>query len=211
VFFTDRADAGVKLALELFAYRGRKDVFVVGLARGGVAVAHAVARALGLPLDVCVVRKIGAPGNEELAIGAVTEMGGLFYNESIIASLGISPKYIKEETARQKETASKRAALYRSGKKAPSYKGKTVILVDDGIATGATMHAALKAAKAHGAKETVLAVPVAPPGSMEEFAGAADRIVCLYTPKTFFAVGQFYREFDQVDDSEVVAMLNPTD
>lgn len=205
--FADRQEAGAKLAEALDSYRDRQDTVVIGLARGGVAVAFEIAKKLALALDVCVVRKIRTPDNEELALGAVTETGGLYLNEMLIASFKISAEYLRTEISCQQEAAQKRAALYRKKKRPCDVQGKIVIVVDDGIATGATMHAALSMMREQGAKKIVLAVPVAPADELKEFQQDVSRIVCLYTPLNFLAVGQFYDDFSQVDDAQVAGML----
>jgi putative phosphoribosyl transferase len=206
VLFNDRKEAGAKLAEKLSGYRRQPQTVVVGLARGGVVVAHAVAAALGLPLDVIVIRKVGAPHHEELALGAVDEEGHGVFNEDIIQELGITSAYVKEETERQKKIAHDRAAKYR-GNKQTEIKGKTAIIVDDGIATGASMRAAILGLRKKGAKKIVLAVPVAAPESLMEIAPEVDETVCLYAPGVFMAVGQFYRDFDQTSDEEVIRLL----
>ena len=206
--FKSRGDAGVQLALKLQRYCKQKDTLVVGLARGGVAVAYEVAKALQLPLDVLIVRKIGAPGHEELGIGAVTENGTISLNEQLIATLGVSSDYLKRETEKQKQAALKRAQRYRKGGLAPNFKGKTILLVDDGIATGASMRVAIQALRASNAAKIVIAVPVAAPDSLQQIAKEADEIVCLSKPVFFEAVGSFYKAFEQVSDEEVVRLLS---
>lgn len=208
MLFKDRYEAGNKLAEMLEKYRGQSQTVVVGLARGGVVVAHALAKALNLPLDVVVIRKIGAPLQEELAVGAIDEEGHGFFNDGIIQALNISPAYLQEEIEKQKKLAQQRAALYRQGGKKTDVKGKTVIVVDDGIATGASIKAALYALKQKGVKKIILAVPVAPPETLKSLAKAVDETICLYTPAVFMAVGQFYRKFDQTSDEEVIKLLS---
>ena len=207
MIFKDRREAGLKLAEKLEKFRDQPKTVVMGLARGGVVVAHAVAKALHLPLDVIVVRKIGAPGQEELAIGAIDEEGDGFFNEAIIRSLNISPDYIKKEVTAQKKIAEERAALYRKEKKKTEINNQTIIVVDDGIATGATVHAALIGLKKKGAKKIILAVPVAAADSLKILSKEVDETVCLYTPSDFMAVGQFYQKFDQTSDEEVMRLL----
>ncbi|MBS0648058.1 MAG: phosphoribosyltransferase [Verrucomicrobia bacterium] len=208
MLFKDRFEAGLKLAEKLEKYRDPSQTVVVGLARGGVVVAYALAQALNLPLDVVVIRKIGAPLQDELAIGAIDEEGQGFFNDGIIQALNISPSYLQEEIEKQKKVAQQRAALYRQGGKKTDVKGKTVLVVDDGIATGASMKAALYALKQKGAKKTILAVPVAPAEALKKFSKMVDETVCLYTPAVFRAVGQFYRKFDQTSDEEVIKLLS---
>ncbi|MBS0615137.1 MAG: phosphoribosyltransferase [Verrucomicrobia bacterium] len=205
MIFDDRHQAGEKLALSLLPFKGQKDVIVAGLARGGVVVAHSVAQKLELPLDVIIIRKIGAPHNEELAVGAIDENGEGLLNESIISALGVSRAYLKDETERQRQIAQKRLETY--GRKGHTFRGKTVILVDDGIATGASMKAAIHCTKKKGAKKIIVAVPVASPDTIEEIKPTVDSVVCLYEPLNFQAVGQFYELFDQTTDAEVISLL----
>ncbi len=207
MIFKDRVEAGVKLAARLEKFRSQPQTVVMGLARGGVVVAHAVAEALHLPLDVIVIRKVGAPDQEELAVGAVDEEGDGFLNQGIIRTLNISPEYIQKEVDHQKKVAQQRAALYRKGKKKTDIQGKTVIVVDDGIATGASVRAALLGLKKKGAAKIVLAVPVAAADSLKSLSKEVDETVCLYDPSNFMAVGQFYQKFDQISDDEVLKLL----
>jgi putative phosphoribosyl transferase len=208
MLFNDRRDAGVQLAAALEAYRKQPETMVIGLARGGVVVAHAVAEILSLPLDVVVIRKVGAPFNEELAIGAVDEEGNGFFNEDLIRSLGVTASQLESEVEQQKELAGRRSALYRKNRKSREVHGKTVIVVDDGIATGASMRAVLRSLRKKKPKKIVLAVPVAPPDSLESLSKEADETVCLCTPAAFRAVGQFYKSFEQTTDEEVVRLLS---
>lgn len=207
MIFKDRHEAGLKLAAKLEKYRAQPQTVVVGLARGGVVVAHAVAQVLHLPLDVIVIRKVGAPDQEELAIGAVDEEGDGFLNQGIIHALNIRPEYVQKEVDQQKKVAGERAALYRKGKKKIDIEGKTVIVVDDGIATGASVRAALLGLKKKGAKKVVLAVPVAAADSLKSLSKEVSETVCLYDPSDFMAVGQFYQKFNQTSDDEVIRLL----
>jgi putative phosphoribosyl transferase len=207
MIFKDRHEAGIQLAAKLERYRAQPQTVVMGLARGGVVVAHAVAKALQLPLDVIVIRKVGAPDQEELAIGAVDEEGDGFLNQGIIRSLNISPEYVQKEVDKQKKVAGERAALYRKGKKKTDIQGKTLIVVDDGIATGASMRAALLGLKKKRAGKIILAVPVAASDSLKSLSKEVDETVCLYDPTDFMAVGQFYQKFDQTSDDEVMTLL----
>lgn len=204
--YKDRKEAGKLLAEELGRYRNREDVLVLGLPRGGVTVAYEVARALGVSLDILIVRKIGYPGNPELAVGAVSETGATALNEDIIAH-GVTRDYIERETARQKEEIVRRMGLYRGGKGLPPLAGKTVILVDDGIATGATVKAAIATLRKEPLARLVVALPVSSREAAREISGTVDEWVCLQTPSPFYAVGAFFRDFTQVEDDEVVAML----
>jgi len=210
MFFKNRQDAGRKLASELKEYKDRKDVQVLGLARGGVIVAYEVAKALELPLNIVIPRKIGAPGNPELAIGAITETGAGVLNENIIARLGVSQAYIEQAIHKEKEEAQRRIKLYRKYAPLVNLEEKTVILVDDGIATGATMQAAVKSVQAENASYVIVAVPVASRDAIEILERMADKIVSLYSPADFGAVGYFYEYFDQAEDSEILDLLCKT-
>ena len=204
--FHDRVDAGKKLADKLSQYRS-KDVVVLAIPRGGVVVGFEVAGDLGAPLSVIIPRKIGAPGNPELAIGAVTEEGDTYIDSIIVKSLGVTQSYIDEVKQLEVEEIKRRMKTYLGDRQRPELKGKTVILVDDGIATGATMKAAIRTLRRHGPAEVIVAVPVAPPETVESLKELADSVVCLETPSFFYAIGQFYREFDQVGDAEVIRLL----
>jgi putative phosphoribosyl transferase len=210
--YRDRGDAGRKLSRHLLKYGEEKGVVVLGLPRGGVVVAAEVAGALGAPLDVMIVRKLGSPRNPELAIGALAETGARVLNRDIIASLRVPQTYLEEETARQGREIVRRKTLYRGGGEILPLRGKTVIVVDDGIATGGTLKTALAAVSQAGAARVVFAVPVAPAevlAEMREKAGA-DEGICLLTPNFFRAVSLYYRHFDQTGDDEVVQLLNAT-
>jgi len=202
VFFADRHEAGRRLAEALLEYAG-KDAIVLSLPRGGVVVGYEVARRLQLPLDVIITHKVGAPGNPEYAIGAVAENGEVVLNKPEIRLLGVSEQYLREEIAHQEEEIERRVQLYRNGRRLPSLKNRIAILVDDGIATGFTMFAAAEAVKAEVPAEVVIAVPVAAPSSLQSLKPVVDRIVCLAAPTPFWAVGAFYRDFEQVTDEEV--------
>jgi len=206
VLFGDRHEAGRRLARCLEEYRGA-DAVVLGLPRGGVVVGAEIAGALGLPLDVIISRKIGAPGNPEYAIGAVAENGEVQLNEAEIAAFGISRRYIHDQVQQELREIERRIQLYRAGRKLLDLEGRTVILVDDGIATGFTVMVAIKAVRAERPRKVVLAVPVAPPESIEELQPQVDQLVCLATPVPFLAVGRFYRRFEQVSDEEVTQYL----
>ena len=208
--YRDRKDAGKRLAERLMHYRDKADVIVLGLPRGGVTVAYEVARALHCPLDILIVRKIGFPGNPELAAGAVSETGSVVFNEDIVARYGVSRAYLDEETARQKEEIARRITLFRGGKGVPPLTGKTVILVDDGVATGATAKAAISTLKKERIAKLVVALPVASWEAEQEMAPLADECVCLQAPADLMAVGYYYADFTQVEDAEVVAMLKET-
>lgn len=207
MLFKDRRDAGKQLVPKLAKYKDSKDVIVLGLARGGVVTAYEVASGLNVPLNVVVVRKIGAPGNEELALGAIAEHGEGIFNDQLISVLGISSEDLELEVERQKKILKVRVDLYRGSSPAPVLKGKTVILVDDGIATGASMRVAVKSVRDAGAAKVVLAVPVAAPDSLRKIEKEVDEVVCLSTPVFFEAVGGFYRAFEQTSDEEVIHLL----
>lgn len=207
MIFQDRRDAGKKLVPSLKKYAHQPDTVVIGLPRGGVVTAYEVAAGLHLPLDVIFPRKVGAPFNPELAIGAVTETGEGVFNESLIEGLRIPSEYIQETIQKEKKTAQERLNIYR--KKCPKIplEGKSVIIVDDGLATGATMKAAIQSIKAEGADRIIVAVPVAPQDTYQEIKELVDEIIVLHAPSYFMAVGQFYHTFDQTENDEVVALL----
>jgi putative phosphoribosyl transferase len=207
MLFKNRRDAGSQLAAKLSQYKNSKDVIVLGLARGGMVVAAEVASELNVALNVVVVRKIGAPYNEELALGAIAEHGEGIFNENLIGMLGVSSDYLKMEVERQKKVLNERLALYRGKSPAPDLKGQTIILVDDGIATGASIRVAIKSMKIAKVKKIILAVPVAAPDSLNKIEREVDETVCLYTPAFFESVGGFYREFGQTSDEEVMHLL----
>ena len=205
--YRDRRDAGKRLAERLAHYRDKAGVIVLGLPRGGVTVAFEVAGALRCPLDVLIVRKIGFPGNPELAAGAVSETGIVVFNEDIVSRYGVNREYLDRETSRQREEIARRVELFRGGKGISPLAGKTVVLVDDGVATGATMKAAISTLKEERLAKLVAALPVASREAEEEMRTLVDEWVCLLTPACFMAVGGFYSDFTQVEDEEVVAML----
>ncbi len=204
--FADRDDAGRRLAARLGHLRGEPAV-VLGLPRGGVPVAFQVARALGAPLDVIVVRKLGTPFRPELAMGAVGEGGVAVINRQVVDSARVPEDELAAVQAREQAAADARAARYRARWPRRPLDGRVAVVVDDGIATGATARAACQIARAHGAARVVLAVPVAPPGWEERIGADADELVCVATPPGFFAIGEFYARFPQVPDDEVIACL----
>ena len=205
--FPDRRNAGLQLAEKLEHYKHRKGVLVLALPRGGVVTAFEIARSIGAPLDVLIVRKIGFPGQEELAVGAVSETGVVALNKHIISYGGVSEKYIEDEIAEQKEELARRIRLYRGGKPIEKLEDKTIVLVDDGVATGATMKAAIATLKEEKIERLVVAVPVAPQETAEVLRAMADEFICLFTPSDFMAVGDYYRDFAQVTDEEVAEIL----
>lgn len=205
--FQDRREAGVSLAKRLERYEGRDDVVVLGLPRGGVPVAYEVARALKAPLDVFVVRKLGVPGHRELAMGAIASGGVRVLNEDVLAWNRV-PESVIEETAREERAElERRERAYREGRAPADLKGRMVLLVDDGLATGSTMKAAVQAVRAHAPAHIIVAVPVGAPESCDELAGIADEVVCAREPERFAAVGQWYVDFSQTTDAEVRELL----
>jgi putative phosphoribosyl transferase len=205
--FADRADAGRVLAEELAPYALSPDVIVLGLPRGGIPVAYEVACALGAPLDVFVVRKLGAPDQEELAMGAIASGDVVVLNDEVIDALKISPDELKAEIENEGRELERRAAIYRGGRPLTAVKGKIVILVDDGLATGSTMRAAVAALRQQGPAQIVVAVPVGASSTCAEFEGIADRCVCAIAPDQFRSVGLWYEDFAQTDDDEVCDLL----
>jgi predicted phosphoribosyltransferase len=205
--FRDRTDAGRQLAAELGHYVGRDDVVVLALPRGGVPVAAEVARALGAPLDVFLVRKLGVPGREELAMGAIASGGVRVLNDDVVRELGIPEHWIEAVAAREDEELRRREAAYRDDRPLPDVRGKTVILIDDGLATGASMRAAVAAARKLGPARVVVAVPVGAAETCREFRAIADEVACVEEPDPFFAVGAWYRDFSQTTDDEVRELL----
>lgn len=205
--FPNRAEAGRLLATKLEKYAGRDDVIVLGLPRGGVPVAYEVARALGVPLDVFIVRKLGVPGFEELAVGAIASGGVRVLNEDVMRALPNASEIIEAVTQRETQELERREQEYRDGRPAPEIANRAVILIDDGLATGATMRAAVKALRQRGAAKIVVAVPVGPPDTCREFEDEADEVVCASAPEFFQAVGQYYEDFSQTSDEEVRDLL----
>jgi predicted phosphoribosyltransferase len=205
--FKDRIEAGRLLGEALQAYGGREDVIVLGLPRGGVVVAAEVARMLRAPLDVCVVRKLGTPGHAELAMGAIAAGGVRVLNDELIRSLRIPAKAIEAVAAREGAELERRERLYRQGKPPADLLGRIVMIVDDGIATGATMLAAVRALKQAGPATLIAAAPVAPPSALAELKREADQAICLLAEESLIAVGYWYEDFDQTTDREVQACL----
>ena len=204
--FKDRKDAGELLAGCLAEYRD-KNVIVLGIPRGGVPVAAEVARGLNADMDIIVARKLGSPVSAELAIGAVTANGGRYLNEEIIRELQVSDEFIDRVTEAQREDARQREERFRGARSAPVLTGRVVILVDDGLATGATMRAAVRSVRKAEPARLVVAVPVAPPQTCAELREEADEVVCPYQPDPFWAIGLFYGDFEQVEDEEVSRIL----
>lgn len=205
--FANRSEAGKCLARALNAYAGRKDILVLALPRGGVPVALEIAKALGAELDVIVVRKLGVPYQEELAMGAIASGGAKVLNEDVISSLGLSEETIEAVVRKEAQELSRRERLFRGERPFPEVKGRTVILVDDGLATGATMRAAVAALRQLQPAAIVVAVPVAPLDTVAKLRQEVDDLICLATPENFYAVGQWYVDFSQVSDEEVRQLL----
>jgi predicted phosphoribosyltransferase len=205
--FQNRAAAGRLLAEKLQKYHNRDDVIVLGLPRGGVPVAYEVAHSLGAPLDVFIVRKLGVPGFEELAVGAIASGGVRVLNEEVARALPDADQIIESVTARETAEMERREHEYRDGRPAPELRSRTVILVDDGLATGATMRAAVKALRQREVAKIVVAVPVGAQETCREMEQVADETVCASAPKHFHAVGQYYHDFSQTGDEEVRELL----
>jgi putative phosphoribosyl transferase len=201
--FHDRTEAGRTLADLLREYAGRKDVLILALPRGGVPVAFEVAQALEAPLDIFVVRKLGLPSNEELAMGALASGNIRVLNDEVVQSFGISERTIEAVAEKEQVELERRERLYRGESGLPSIRGKTILLVDDGVATGSTMRAAVAAIRRQHPAQIVVAVPVAPPSTCDTLRTEADEVVCVATPEPFYAVGQWYRVFDQTTDRQV--------
>ncbi len=205
--FRDRKEAGKLLAAQLAAYANQQDLIVLALPRGGVPVGFEIAQALHAPLDVIVVRKLGVPGQEELAMGAIATSGIRILNKDVVQFLNIPDEVIDEITAQELQELERREHLFRGERPAYDVCGRTVILVDDGIATGATMHAAVAAIKQRQPTRIIIAVPTAAPSTCDEFAAEVDELVCVIRPEPFIAVGYWYRQFSQTSDEEVRSLL----
>jgi predicted phosphoribosyltransferase len=205
--FANRREAGRELATRLLAYRSRHDVIVLGLPRGGVPVAFEIAEALGTPLDVFVVRKLGMPGHAEFAIGAIASGGVRVLSEDVVRAYGLADAAIEAVSERERAELARREREYRGGRPLLDLRGRTVILVDDGLATGSTMRAAVEAVRALQPSRTVVAVPVGAPDTCEAFGHITDETVCARTPEPFAAVGMWYADFSQTTDEEVHALL----
>lgn len=204
--FHDRTDAGEQLA-EVVRSHGLQPDIVLAIPRGGLPVARVIAERLGAPLDIVVASKIGAPGQQELAIGAVAMDGTVWLNDSLIDELNVGGGYIDDAIEHEQWVAQEKAKRYRGGERAPELAGKTVLVVDDGIATGATATVCLRAVRNAGAERVVLAVPVGPPDTIERLQSEVDEVISVETPPHFSAVGQFYEVFEQVSDEEAIAQL----
>lgn len=205
--FADRADAGRRLAIKLSAYAERTDVLVLGIPRGGVTVAYEVARALNAPLDVFLSRKLGVPGQEELAFGALASGGVRLLDQDLIRELKISPREIERIAQDVEAELERRERAYRGGRPPLNVAGRTAILVDDGIATGSSTEAAIRTLLQMRPARLVLAAPVAPASTCKRLRQCVDELVCVQTPERFYAIGQFYEDFSQVTDEEVMELL----
>ena len=205
--YADRRDAGRELARKLQKYAGRHDVIVLALPRGGVPVAFEVAEALGAQLDVFLVRKLGTPGHSELAMGAIASGGVRVLNDEVVQWLGIRPDQIDAVAEREQKELERRQREYSEGRPTPSLADRTVIIIDDGLATGSTMRAAVQAVKQQKPSRVIVAVPVGAPDTCDEMKTAADEVVCGRTPVPFSAVGQWYLDFGQTTDEEVRTLL----
>lgn len=205
--FNDRSEAGVILAKSLKDYANKPNVIILALPRGGVPVAYEVAIALSAPLDVFIVRKLGLPGHEELAIGALASGGTVFFNESLMHQLNLNRTSIQKVIETEQKELLRREHLYRGNRAFPNLNEKIVILVDDGIATGATMKAAIAALRKHKPASVIIAVPVAAHSTCEEMAPLVEKMVCPLKPIDFYAVGLWYENFTQTSDSEVLELL----
>ncbi len=205
--FDNRRAAGRELAIHLVKYKARQDVVVLALPRGGVPVAHEVAQALQAPLDVFLVRKLGLPQHRELAMGAIASGGVRVLNDDVVAWYGVSPALIDAVAREEQAELERREREYRNDRAPLDLRGRVVLLIDDGLATGSTMRAAVQAIRAHEPARIVVAVPVGAPETCHEFTGVADEIVCARTPERFSAVGLWYRDFSQTSDEEVRELL----
>lgn len=204
--FRDRDEAGRRLA-EALKTMDKSDIVLMAIPRGGVVVGAAVAKALGIGLSVVIPKKIGAPGNQELAIGALVDRNNIFVDKGLQRSLNVSDAYIEREAGKKLEEIGRRRAMYGVSADLPELGGKKVVLVDDGLATGSTAIAAAKSLRAAGAEKLILAIPVAPKESVVKIERYVDEVICLDFPPVFYAVGQFYEDFEQVSDEQVVELL----
>ena len=205
--FKDRVDAGRKLAKKLSEYANRSDVIILALPRGGVPVAFEVAKELNVKMDVFIVRKLGVPGNEELAMGAIASDNIIVLNEDVVRSFQISKQVIDAVAARELRELERREHTYRGTRPKPNINGLTVILIDDGLATGATMRAAAAAVKTKNPTKIVIAVPTGAPDTCRSFEGKVDKVICVATPEPFYGVGAWYEDFSQTTDTEVCELL----
>ena len=208
ILFKDRHEAGRILAQHLAEYKDRPDVLVLGLPRGGVPVAYEVSKALHVPMDILVVRKVGVPGFRELAMGAVASNNTLILDRTLIQELGITPDAVTSAVNKAKDELDHQETQYRQGRNPPEIRGKTIILIDDGLATGSSMRAAIEAVRAKNAATIVVAVPLSAKQTFDALRETADRIVCAETPEPFEAVGLWYENFGPTSDEEIHKLLN---
>jgi putative phosphoribosyl transferase len=208
MYFKDRQDAGHQLAAKLMKYKNQLDCLILGLPRGGVVTAAEVASQLHLPLDIICARKVGAPHNPELAIGAVTETGEGYFNQDLIDYLRVTAGFLKTAIEVEKQEAQRRLKIYRQNRPSLVLENKTLILIDDGMATGATMKAAIRSVKASGAAKIIVAVPISAHETFEEVKQEVDDCISLDIPVPFYAVGEFYQNFSQTTDEEVIELLS---
>ncbi len=208
MLFRDRADAGRQLSSLLQPFAGRDDLLVLAVPRGGVLVGFEVARALRCPLDVFVVRKLGVPDQAEFAMGAIASGGIRLVNEDVVRNLRISSRQVEERVTYEQRELERREVLYRAGRRAPEVRGRVVILVDDGVATGSTMRAALAGLRQQDPKQIIVAVPIASKSVVQKLKDQADRVVCLATPADLYSVGEWYQNFSQTTDQEVRDLLS---
>lgn len=206
--FKNREEAGELLAQELIQFRKDPSAILLALPRGGVAVAYQLSLALHLPLDVLITRKIGAPGNPEYALGAVSETGAVYWNREALLGLSLTERQLSAAVQAQQKEVTRRVALYRQGRPFPDLNDRTVILVDDGLATGATFFASVATARQGNPRRVIGAIPVGPRSTVEEARKLVDQLIVLRVPDPFYAVGNFYRDFEQVEDREVLQYLN---
>lgn len=206
--FKDRQDAGKQLAKKLLKYSNQKNTLVIGLPRGGVVIAYQISQELNLPLDIVVPRKISAPFDPEFAIGAISEDGQGIFNDQIIRADKISQKYIDKEIAKEKKEAERRSNVYRQDRPPVNFKDQTIILVDDGIATGSTMEVSINYLRKNGVKKIILAVPVLPASEIGHFKKIVEELIYIEAPNLFFAIGAFYSSFNQTSDQEVVKLMS---
>ena len=206
--FKNREEAGELLAQELITFCNDPTAILLALPRGGVVVAYQLSLALHLPLDVLITRKIGAPDNPEYALGAVSETGAVYWNREALAGLSLSDRELASAVHAQQKEVARRVALYRQGRPFPALKDRTVILVDDGLATGATFFASVATARQRNPRSVIGAIPVGPRSTMQEARSLVDQLIVLRVPEPFYAVGNFYRDFEQVEDREVLQYLN---